>query len=431
MSTTARSLVLVALVVIGGIIGSVVAATAAGMSNDIAALLWLMIPGVIATMIVVLAAKPLLARASLRQRFVVVAVIAAAVALGNLAVLTLRMSVSDHDARVLLVLLLYSVAAGIAAAIVLARSSADAVERLDLTARELGAGDLEARVGTIEGGPELERLARTLDGMADRLNAAQVAERNAESMRRDLITMVSHDLRTPLASLRAMVEAVNDGVVEDSTSLQRYAIEMRRSVTQLSVMVDDLFELTQLDAGVIAAETHRLRLGEIVESAMASIQPAAREKGLKLVTDLGGTDDTPCSPRMTRVFQNLLSNAVRHTPDDGTVRLIVERAGDRLAMTVTDSGMGIEQDDLRRVFDPFFRADPARSGSGAGLGLSLAKRIVEALGGKISVESQPSAGARFSVTIPVVATGSQPRTELDPGFESPVSRDHSARTPRS
>jgi len=222
--------------------------------------------------------SPLLARASLRQRFVVVAVIAAAVALGNLAVLTLRMSVSDHDARVLLVLLLYSVAAGIAAAIVLARSSAEAVERLDLTARELGAGDLEARVGTIQGGQELERLARTLDGMADRLNAAQVAERNAESMRRDLITMVSHDLRTPLASLRAMVEAVNDGVVEDSTSLQRYAIEMRRSVTQLSVMVDDLFELTQLDAGVIAAETHRLRLDEIVESAMASIQPAAREK---------------------------------------------------------------------------------------------------------------------------------------------------------
>ena len=134
---------------------------------------------------------------------------------------------------------------------------------------------------------------------------------------------------------------------------------------------------------------------------------------------------------MTRVFQNLLSNAVRHTPADGTVRLSVERAGDTLAMTVTDSGMGIAPDDLRRVFDPFFRADPARSGSGAGLGLSLAKRIVEALGGKISVESQPTEGARFSVTIPVVAaTGSQPRTELDPGLESSVSWDSSVTTPR-
>jgi signal transduction histidine kinase len=401
MTSTARSIALVAAVTVAGIAGSVLTALIAGMAGDVVALLWLMVPAVIATVVVAIAAKPLLSRASLRQRFVAVALIAAAVALGNLAVLTVRMSVSDHDATMLVVLLLYSVGAGVAAALIVARSSTEAVERLNRTARELGAGDPGARVGPVRGGRELESLAATLDAMADRLGEAQAAEREAESMRRDLITIVSHDLRTPLASLRAMVEAVNDNVVEDPADLQRYAWEMRRSVTQLSAMVDDLFELTQLDAGVIAAETRRVRLDEVVESAIDTVEMAAHEKRLSLVTELGGTGNTPCSPRMTRVLQNLLANAVRHTPADGTVRLEVHRTGGMLALTVADTGAGIASEDLDRVFEPFFRADPARSGSGAGLGLTLAKRIVEALGGEIHAESQPTLGSRFSVAVPV------------------------------
>ncbi|MGB7805964.1 MAG: HAMP domain-containing sensor histidine kinase [Actinomycetota bacterium] len=403
MTAAVRSIALVAAVTLAGIAGSIVTALVAGMAGDVAALLWLMVPAVIATVVVAFAAKPLLARASLRQRFVAVAMVAAAVALGNLAVLTVRMSVSDHDATMLIVLLLYSVGAGVASALIVARSSTEAVARLDRTARDLGAGVESARVGTVHGGRELETLARTLDDMADRLGAAKAAERNAESMRRDLITMVSHDLRTPLASLRAMVEAVNDGVIDDPSDLQRYASEMRRSVTQLSTMVDDLFELTQLDAGAIAAETRRVRLDDIVERAIDAVEPTAQEKGLVVVTDLGGAESTPCSPRMIRVLQNLLVNAVRHTPADGTVRLDVHRAGETLALTVADTGAGIEPEDLERVFEPFFRVDPARSGSGAGLGLALAKRIVEALGGEIRAESQPSSGSRFSVAVPVDA----------------------------
>src|SRR5262249_37452220 len=126
----------------------------------------------------------------------------------------------------------------------------------------------------------------------------------------------------------------------------------------------------------------------------------ATRKGLVVATDLGGADDTPCSPRLTRVLQNLLSNAVRHTPADGRVRVTAARSDGRLALAVEDTGGGIRPEDLPLVFEPFFRAAPARRGAGAGLGLALAKRIVDALGGDIRAESR-STGARFALEVPV------------------------------
>jgi signal transduction histidine kinase len=197
-----------------------------------------------------------------------------------------------------------------------------------------------------------------------------------------------------------MVEAIDDGVVADTPSLQRYAEEMRRSVRQLSAMIDDLFELTQLEAGAIEAETARARFDEVVTTAVAAVGMTASEKGLSLQTEIAGAEDVGCSPRIARVLQNLLVNAVRHTPADGTVRIEAARRGDRLLLAVEDSGDGIPAEDLPRIFDPFFRGDPARSGPGAGLGLALAKRIVEALGGRIEAKSTPTSGARFAIDLP-------------------------------
>jgi signal transduction histidine kinase len=197
-----------------------------------------------------------------------------------------------------------------------------------------------------------------------------------------------------------MVEAIDERVVDDPESMRRYAQQMRRSVRQLGAMVDDLFELAQLDAGAIETETRRARLGEVVSSAVATVGLQAEEKGLSLVAELNGADFALCSPRLARVIQNLLVNAVRHTPADGSVRIEARLAADALEVAVADTGEGIAPQDLARIFDPFFRADPARQGAGAGLGLALAKRIVEALGGEISAESEPSHGARFAVTLP-------------------------------
>jgi signal transduction histidine kinase len=237
--------------------------------------------------------------------------------------------------------------------------------------------------------------------MAERLERVRERERQVETMRKDLITAVSHDLRTPLASLRAMVEAVDDGVVADAQSLRRYAAEMRRSVGQLSTMVDDLFELSQIDAGAIEVETRRVPLDEIVRSVVLAVEPHAADKRLALRTDLGTAADAPCSPRMTRVLQNLLMNAVRHTPADGAVVVHARRDGNRIEVAVEDSGDGLPDGDLERIFEPFFRGDPARSGPGAGLGLALAKRIVEGVGGDIRAERRVAGGARFAVVLPV------------------------------
>lgn len=401
-----NQLVRTVLVLVGiaavSVLGGLATSAALGMSaSETAHVAALLIPAGLATVVAAVVASRALARASLQTRLVCVAIVAIAVALANLAVLAMDMVVSGDDAKLLAILLVYALGAGVAVAVALSRTIGPSFRRLADTATALGEGDLDARVGELASGPELETLARTLDEMAERLQDAEAHRDRIEAMRRDLITTVSHDLRTPLASLRAMVEAIDDGVVDDPASMVRYAAEMRGSMQQLSTMVDDLFELTQLDAGAIERETKTARLGEIVRSAMATVQPQMNAKRLAVEADIRAVDDVACSPRMTRVLQNLLMNAVRHTPTDGAVRLSARRNGEQLEVSVEDSGEGIAPQDLDRIFEPFYRADPARSGPGAGLGLALAKRIVEALGGHISAENAISHGARFAVVVPL------------------------------
>jgi signal transduction histidine kinase len=396
-----RTIALAAGVALAGALGTLVAAALVGMdASELVHLAALIAPALLMTVVAIALARLLLAKASMRQGMAAIAVVGAVAAITNLVVLARQMIVDEHDATTLAVLFLYSAGAGVGAALALARSRARAVERLVASAEQLGDGELQTRVGELGAGPELDTLAHTLDEMSERLERAQEREREIERTRRDLVTAVSHDLRTPLASLRAMVEAIDEGIVDDAPTMQRYAAEMRRSTAQLVAMVDDLFELAQLDAGAIEAETTRARLGEVVRSAVATVEMAAHEKGLSLVADLHGTEDAACSPRLVRVIQNLLVNAVRHTPADGSVRIDARRSDRGLELVVADTGEGIARQDLERVFDPFFRADPARHGSGAGLGLALAKRIVEALGGSIRAESQAAHGSRFAVTLP-------------------------------
>lgn len=403
-----RLLLLPGVVTVAGALGAVLVAAVVGMNaGAVEQLLGLLGPAVVATLAGAALVERQLGSASLRLRFGAVAALASCFALSNLVVLSWAMFVNPHDAALLGALLVYSVAVGMAVALLLGKSTAAAVERLEHAAHRLGRGDLTARTDDDEpamvdsGGPELWMLARTLDEMAERLQQAQARERDAEAVRRDLISAVSHDLRTPLASLRAMVEAVADEVIDDPASLRRYSFEMGRSVGQLSKLVDDLFELAQLEAGVIATETRRSRLGEIVETALATVAVPAAEKGLRLVAEVDTTADLTCSPRLERVLLNLLHNAVQHTPADGTVRLAATLRDDWIELAVEDTGSGIRREDLDRVFDPFFRADPARHGPGAGLGLALARRIVEAMGGRISAESVAAGGARFAVSLPL------------------------------
>jgi signal transduction histidine kinase len=242
-------------------------------------------------------------------------------------------------------------------------------------------------------------VALAVGGLAWKREAV-AREREVERQRQDLITAISHDLRTPLASLRAMAEAIDEGVVDDPDTMRRYVGEMRRSAASLATLVDDLFELVQLEAEAIEVESRKATVGEVVTSALAACGPHAQRKGLRLETRLDGTGPVPCSPHLGRVLQNLVQNAIRHTPADGTVRVEARRSRAGLHLVVSDTGEGIPPDSLDRVFDPFWRGDAARGGEGSGLGLALSARIVESLGGQIRVESEPARGSRFAVVVP-------------------------------
>jgi signal transduction histidine kinase len=339
----------------GGALGALTAlaaGAASGMSgtelDHLAALFGV---GVLVTAVAVMLADRLLARANIRRRLFGVALASALAGLANLGALAALMLVDGHDAVLIAILLVYSLGVGAGTALALARPSARAVEEA------------------------------------------------VETQRRDLITAVSHDLRTPLASLRAMIEAIDDGVVDDPATVRLYTAEMRRSAGALGDLVDDLFELIQLESPSIEAE-NSATLDEVLGAALAACGSSATEKGLHLETHLDGAGEAPCSPHLGRVLQNLLQNAIRHTPIDGTVRVEARRAAGALQLSVENEGEGIPPESLPLVFDPFWRGDSARSGDGSGLGLTLAKRIVESLDGRIEVESEPERGARFDVLVP-------------------------------
>jgi signal transduction histidine kinase len=396
-----RPLTLAGAIALAGALATLGIGALAGMPGDeLGHLALLLLPAVALSAATGALVAPLLMRSPLRSRLVAMALVATLVGLANLAVIASLMFLSVHEAVQTALLLVYSMAAGIGVALAAARTSISAVDRLAATARRFAKGDLEARAGRLGADPELDLIAAALDEMAARLSASLERHRAAEEQRRDLVTAVSHDLRTPLAGLRAMVEAIDEGVVDDPLTIRRYVAEMRGAVDSLVILVDDLFELVQLDAGALVAESERARLDEVVRSAVAACDAQATEKGLALETKFNGAGGAHTSPRVTRVIQNLLQNAIRHTPADGTVRVEAHRLPHRIEVVVEDSGEGIEPAALERIFDPFWRGDEARAGPGSGLGLALAKRIVEALGGSIVVESEPARGSRFAIVLP-------------------------------
>ena len=357
-------------------------------------------PITVATVICAIAARSLVRRAGLAATMVAIAVVASLVTIVDLVVLNHFMLINPGNRTEIGLVALYSLTAGVAAAMIVGRSTSQAIRRLVVTARSLGHNDLDARVGELHASPELQLLGRTLDQTADRLAAMIEAERQVESERRDLMTSISHDLRTPLASLRSMVEAISDGVVEDPETMRRYAGDMLRSIMTLVEMVEDLFELSSLDSQEFASDDRLIPLAAAVQQAVDRCAADAAAKAIRLDVELGDAAEQPCSPKLARVVHSLVDNAVRYTPEGGRVAVRAAATTDGISVAVEDSGEGIAADQLPRVFEPFWRADSARSSRGSGLGLTLSKRIVEALGGHIEASSSPGTGARFDVTVP-------------------------------
>lgn len=312
------------------------------------------------------------------------------------------MFLSRHDVSVLLLVGVVAGSVGVATAIVLGRAVVAGSRALGVAAAGIGDGGYTPARGPLTG--ELATLDRQLAETSTRLEASRARERALEASRRELVAWVSHDLRTPLAGIRAMAEALEDGVVDDPATIDRYHAGLRREADRLAAMVDDLFELSRINASALQLSLQEVSLADVVSDALASATPVALAKGVRL---MGGASETMpvvegSLPELGRVLRNLLSNAIRHTPADGVVSVHVGADEHSAYVEVLDACGGIPLEDLPRVFDVAFRGTAARTpgdDGGAGLGLAIARGLVEAHRGEITIEND-GPGCRVLVRLP-------------------------------
>ncbi|MFB0617761.1 sensor histidine kinase [Streptomyces sp. AGS-58] len=340
----------------------------------------------------------LIRRRSLTASLAVVAAVGVLAMLAGTLAVAWAMFLSPHDLTVVTTVVAMAAVVSLATALLLGRWVVARSHELAVAARSFGdAGAF--RAPTAPATAELDALSRELAATSARLAESRQRERALETSRRELVAWISHDLRTPLAGLRAMAEALEDGVAADP---DRYLKQIRTEVERLDAMVGDLFELSRIHAGTLSLSLSRMSLYDLVGDALAGADPLAREHGVRLVG--AHVEPVPVEidgREMSRVLGNLLVNAIRRTPADGTVAVAAERGPDGVVVSVSDGCGGIPEEDLPRVFDTGWRGTDARTPpAGAGLGLAIVRGIVEAHRGRTAVRNIPG-GCRFEVTLPL------------------------------
>lgn len=300
-----------------------------------------------------------------------------------------------HDDVKLLEVGAASASTALIAALLLGQSITRRVHSLEQAAARLAAGELTARAPS-NGPREVARLGASFNEMATSIE-------HLFDARRQLVAWASHDLRTPLSAIRAMLEAIEDGLAEPA----EYLPALEEQASALGALIDDLFELAQIDAGVLTLELRETPLGELVTFCVRGLEADARARRVRL--ELALAEPLPgvrCVPQhVQRVLLNLLTNALRHTPSDGSVIVTARPAGEDLEVVVEDTGAGLTEEAQARMFDRFWRADPARAREGgrAGLGLAIARGLIEAQGGRIWAENRAGGGARVGFSLPIAA----------------------------
>ncbi|MGD9092307.1 MAG: HAMP domain-containing sensor histidine kinase [Anaerolineales bacterium] len=317
--------------------------------------------------------------------------------------LTAKLMFADqHDLLLATVLLFFAAGMAMALGYFLSSALTDRIRTLDQAAQTLAEGDLEVRV-PIEGRDEMAQLARTFNQMAAQLQEAAQKQAELESLRRDLIAWVGHDLQTPLASVQAIVEALADGIIEDPDTTQRYLRTAKKDIRALSSLIDDLFQMAQLDAGGLPLDRGDNSLTDLISDTLESFRELSSRQEVRLEGDVAAGIDPLYmdAGRIGRVLNNLVGNAIRHAPAGGIVHVRALNLTDRVMVEVIDNGGGIPVQDLPHVFERFYRGEKSRSRStgGSGLGLAIAKGVVEAHGGEIGVESGPGR-TRFYFVLP-------------------------------
>ncbi|MEJ2751396.1 MAG: ATP-binding protein [Chloroflexota bacterium] len=321
----------------------------------------------------------------------------------NVGIMQQQMFVSDHDLQLSGLLLLFAAIIASSFGLFVSATVTDGLQQLAITAQQLAEGDLSARVD-ISGKDEVAQVGLAFNEMADQLETVDMQRTELENLRRDLIAWTSHDLRTPLTSIRVRVEALNDGVLDDPETEQRYYRSILSDVMALNLLFDDMFELAQLDRVDAKLEKSLDSLEELIEECLERFQTISAERGVQLSANVGeDVDPLPLnSAKISRVLDNLISNSLRYTPKGGRIVITADRDGDRVIVSVEDSGPGFNEEDIPRLFEQFYRGEQARTRAtgGAGLGLSIAHGVVEAHGGRIWAENVPGGGARVSFELP-------------------------------
>jgi signal transduction histidine kinase len=340
----------------------------------------------------------LLRQQTLKTTLAVVTVTAVTAVVAGTIGTAAAMFLSPHDFGVVLEVCVVAGAVAVVTGWRMAQRVVQDTQTLQGTARELAAGRTPGvpSVATTE----LAELGRELVESGNRLTDARRREHALESSRRELVAWVSHDLRTPLAGLRAMAEALEDGVADDPA---RYHRQMRLEVDRLSAMVDDLFELSRIQSGALALRLEQVSLADVLSDVVAGTQALAQARRVRLDAAASSSAGVVADPReLSRAVTNLVVNAIRHTPADGTVDIVAELGDEHAVLTVQDSCGGIPAAELARVFDVAWRGTASRTpgpDSGAGLGLAIVRGIVEAHAGSVRVDNA-GAGCRFEVRLP-------------------------------
>jgi signal transduction histidine kinase len=415
--------VLAAVVAGAGLAATVVLAWSADMTvrDSLHLLTIAAVPAALAGMVAA-ASLVLLRRAPIAVQAAVVTVsTVGAVGLGAY-VAAESMFLNAHDLTVLGVILAASATVGVLVALAIGLQVERATRALRAATVRMAEGDLATPVRPA-GTAELGALSRDLGEMSRRLQEARRRERAVEESRRELVAWISHDLRTPLSAIRAVAEALEDEVLVAPEEVAAAYATLRAEADRLAGMVDDLFELSRINAGALRLELDRAALADLVSEALGAAAFAARAKGVRLhgAMEGDGAEVRVDTREMSRVLRNLVDNAIRHTPADGSVWVEGGFRDDRAYVSVADGCGGIADDDLDRVFDVAFRGEAARTPSttsGAGLGLAIAQGIARAHRGEISVRND-GPGCRFTLTLPL----SPPVAELRPG-SSAEAREH-------
>ncbi len=314
--------------------------------------------------------------------------------------------IQSHYLTLTSVLLVFAGLSALTIGFFASKTMTDRLSKLSEATRSLAGRDFTIRL-KISGNDEIAQLAETFNIMARNLQEVEEQKQQLERTRRDLTAWVSHDLRTPLTSIRVMIEAMLDGVVDDDETVHRYLDNSRVEIEHLSGLIDDLFELAQLDVGHLQISVQRASIRDLISDTIGGMRLKADQRGIDLQGEVADDVDMilMAPDKIQRVLTNLVDNAIKYADSGVRVTLSAWRAGDDIRIDIHNSGSYIPEDALPRLFESFFRGEGSRKrdddgARGTGLGLAIARGFIEAHGGRIWATSLPAEGTTFSFSLP-------------------------------